>query len=103
LIEYAERISDRMVLTPSDGGLHLLGRLTGQKDDAEIANRALQRGIHVWPLSIHSYRIDQAPALLLGYAGTTERDSRTGIEILDSELGKRRGFNAENGNRHFAG
>lgn len=86
LIEYAERISDRMVLTPSDGGLHLLGRLTGQKDDAEIANRALQRGIHVWPLSIHSYRTDQPPALLLGYAGTKERDSRTGIEILDSEL-----------------
>ncbi|AQA02098.1 transcriptional regulator [Mycobacterium sp. MS1601] len=99
LIEYAERVSDRMVLTPSDGGLHLLGRLPDAQSDTELANYALRQGIHVWPLSIHSYRTDQPPALLLGYAGTTDRDSRAGVEILDKGLGQRRRATAKNGNR----
>lgn len=85
LLHEAER-NGGIALDPSDGGLHLVGRLPDGTDDTAIAERALQQGIHVWPLSIHHYHPGGASALLLGYAGTTKRDMRTGFEVLAKAL-----------------
>lgn len=86
LLQEAERISGLISLEPSDGGLHLVGQLPNDAADTVIAQRALRQGIHVWPLSIHHYRPGGASALLLGYAGTTKRDMRTGFDILAKVL-----------------
>lgn len=86
LIDEAEKIGCGMELKPSDGGLHLVGQLPHNSDDTSIAESALRQGIHVWPLSIHHYHSGGASALLLGYAGTTKRDMRTGFKVLADAL-----------------
>ncbi|MET0456669.1 MAG: PLP-dependent aminotransferase family protein [Mycobacterium sp.] len=86
LIQQAEKFSGGIVLTPSDGGLHLVGQLPKNIDDAAIAKAALQQGIHAWPLSIHHYNSSSSSALLLGYAGTSKRDMRTGFDVLADVL-----------------
>jgi len=86
LIQQAERISDGIAVAPSDGGLHLVGRLPDDSDDTAVAEAALQQGIHVWPLSIHHYHPSRSSALLLGYAGTPKRDMRTGFDVLANVL-----------------
>jgi GntR family transcriptional regulator/MocR family aminotransferase len=83
LIQEAERLSDRLELTPSDGGLHIVGWLANDRDDRTIAKRALRQGVHVWPLSMHYLRPGNRAALLLGYAGTTKEDMRYGVSVLD--------------------
>jgi GntR family transcriptional regulator/MocR family aminotransferase len=89
LIREAERISDMIELTPSEGGLHLVGWLADNRDDRAIAKSALRHGVHVWPLSIHHYGSGSAAALLLGYAGTTKADMRDGVDVLDKVLKRR--------------
>ncbi len=86
LIREAERIVDTIELTPSDGGLHLVGRLADNRDDRAIAKRALRHGVHVWPLSTHYVHPQHGAALLLGYAGTTKDDMRSGVDVLDKVL-----------------
>jgi GntR family transcriptional regulator/MocR family aminotransferase len=86
LIQQAERISDGIAVAPSEGGLHLVGRLPDDSDDTAVAEAALQQGIHVWPLSIHHYHPSRSSALLLGYAGTPKRDMRTGFDVLANVL-----------------
>jgi GntR family transcriptional regulator/MocR family aminotransferase len=86
LIEKAERINDELQLAPSDGGLHLVGWLASNRDDRAIAKIALRQGVHVWPLSPHYIRAESRPALLLGYAGTTEDDMSFGVDVLDKVL-----------------
>ena len=91
LIQEAERISDKIQLTPSDGGLHLVGWLPDRNDDVGnndkvIASAALRQGVHVWPLSTHRLGPGNTAALLLGYAGTTKADMRYGVDVLDNVL-----------------
>jgi len=86
LIREAERLGDRLALTPSDGGLHLVARLTGGSVDTAAAEDALRKGVHVWPLSIHHYGSSHTAGLLLGYAGTTLADMRYGVDVLDNVL-----------------
>ncbi|WP_345424905.1 PLP-dependent aminotransferase family protein [Pseudonocardia xishanensis] len=87
LIRYAERLGDQLRLEPSDGGLHLVGRLPQERDDRAVARAALRQGVHTWPLSIHYLRPENSSsALLLGYAGTTTEDMRHGIATLSTVL-----------------
>ncbi|WP_224401709.1 PLP-dependent aminotransferase family protein [Pseudonocardia sp. ICBG1034] len=76
-------------IAPSEGGLHLVARLTDGRDDGTVARTALRRGVHVWPLSAHYLGDAREQALLLGYAGTTAEDMRTGTEVLADVLGRR--------------
>lgn len=89
LLSEIERISDVLDVAPSDGGLHLVGRLHDDVDDTIVSKDALRQGIHVWPLSIHRYGPGKAAALLLGYAGTTPADIRHGINGLGEVLRRR--------------
>jgi GntR family transcriptional regulator / MocR family aminotransferase len=88
LIREAERLGERLTLTPSDGGLHLVGRLPSGSVDTAAAEDALRQGVHVWPLSIHHYGSSHTAGLLLGYAGTTFADMRCGVDVLDNVLGR---------------
>ncbi|SHL42529.1 GntR family transcriptional regulator / MocR family aminotransferase [Pseudonocardia thermophila] len=87
LLRLAEPLVGALDLAPSNGGLHLIGRLHPSRDDRAIARRAVQDGVHVWPLSTHYLGAEPRPALLLGYAGTTPEDMRAGIRVLERALG----------------
>ncbi|WP_051111456.1 PLP-dependent aminotransferase family protein [Mycobacterium sp. 141] len=89
LIREAEPLSEHLELKPSDGGLHLIGRMHTAATDTTVTNAALQQGVHVWPLSIHHYEPNHTAGLLLGYAGTTRADVREGVRVLDDILKSR--------------
>ena len=83
LVREAHRVlGDRLRLAGSDGGLHLIGWLPDGMADTSVADRAARRNVHVWPLSTHCVETPRAPALLLGYAGTTEREITAGVGVL---------------------
>jgi GntR family transcriptional regulator / MocR family aminotransferase len=86
LLRQTRPLGDELELSPSDGGLHLVGRLAEHRDDRAVAKAALRRGVHVWPLSTHYLGPAHRPALLLGYAGTTAEDMRHGVETLAQVL-----------------
>lgn len=86
LIRLAEPLYDRLSLSASDGGLHLIGWLPRGCDDATVAQQALRQGVDVWPLSMHCHSGVSGPALLLGYAGTTAADMASGVEVLTQVL-----------------
>lgn len=74
---------------PSNGGLHLVGHLPDHLDDRAIAQDALHRhGVHVWPMSTHYVGDATEQALLLGYAGTTPNDMRSGVAALADVIGR---------------
>ncbi|MGD9526737.1 PLP-dependent aminotransferase family protein [Pseudonocardia sp.] len=86
LLRQADRLAGTLDLSPSDGGLHLVGRLAEGRDDRAVAKRALRHGVHVWPLSTHYLGPRQETALLMGYAGTTAEDMRQGFAVLERVL-----------------
>lgn len=86
LLRLAAPLSPVLRLTPSNGGLHLVGMLGAGRDDRAVARRAVREGVHVWPLSTHHLRPDPPSALLMGYAGTTPDDMRFGIDVLHRAL-----------------
>ncbi|HEX6523983.1 MAG TPA: PLP-dependent aminotransferase family protein [Streptosporangiaceae bacterium] len=70
-------------------GLHLLitfPELTGQVDDAELAERVGQAGVLVHPLSLHSCR-PEAPGLVLGYAVHTTRQLSDAVQRIADVVG----------------
>ncbi|MCF7551535.1 PLP-dependent aminotransferase family protein [Pseudonocardia sp. WMMC193] len=86
LLRCMEPLGEQIRLEPSDGGLHLVGRLPHDHDDRAVAQAALRQGVHVWPLSIHYLGPESRSALLLGYAGTTPTDMSRGVEVLAEAL-----------------
>lgn len=86
LLHESRRLTGLLRVDPSAGGLHLVGWLPEGTDDQRIATLAAKHQIHVWPLSLHCIDVQRPPALLLGYAGTRERDVRTGIDVLGTVL-----------------
>ncbi|GAA1860217.1 PLP-dependent aminotransferase family protein [Pseudonocardia ailaonensis] len=91
LVREAERLGDTIEIRPSEGGLHLVGRLPDNSDDVAIAKAAVRKGVHVWPLSTHRLTPGTDSALLLGYAGTTPDDMQFGIDVLAGVLKGRSG------------
>lgn len=73
------------------GGLHLVGWLPNDVDDALVADRAGRAGVHVWPLSLHTVDVDLAPALLLGFAAVSDDDAHRAVQILVRVIEESRG------------
>ena len=87
LVESARRhLAGLLTVTSSDGGMHLVGRLPARIADREVSRAARARGIAVTPLSFFSERRPQENGLLLGYAGLTPAQIRTGTQQLASVL-----------------
>ena len=66
--------------------MHLFVRLPAGSDDREFSRAARARGIAVTPLSFFSERRPQQNGLLLGYAGLTPAQIRTGTQQLAAVL-----------------
>jgi GntR family transcriptional regulator/MocR family aminotransferase len=79
LIHEAQRLKGMLRVQPSDGGLHIVGWLPEHLSDTEVANLGVHHNLHLWPLSLHCIEASLQPAVLLGYAGTKERDIREGF------------------------
>jgi GntR family transcriptional regulator/MocR family aminotransferase len=87
LVESARRhLAGLLTVPSSDGGMHLVGRLPARIADREVSRAARARGIAVTPLSFFSERRPQENGLLLGYAGLTPAQIRTGTQQLASVL-----------------
>ena len=63
-------------------GMHVLLRLPANLDDAAIAARALDRGVHLAPLSQFSPTGKARGGLVLGYGRITERDLDAAVATL---------------------
>jgi GntR family transcriptional regulator/MocR family aminotransferase len=71
---------------PSEGGMHLVGRLPAGVDDREASRAARANGIVVAPLSFFSEGRQHRNALLLGYAGLTAGQIAAGTKRLAATL-----------------
>ena len=69
---------------PAHGGLHVTARLrrAEAEQDVEVARRARDQGVEIFPLSYH-FR-DQPPeaGLLFGYGAITTEDIEEGLDLL---------------------
>ncbi|KZE76154.1 hypothetical protein AV654_24595 [Paenibacillus elgii] len=68
----------------ADSGLHLLLRVRGEKDEAELVRAAAREGVGIYPASAYRLRseADEAPTVLLGFGGLSEADIREGVRLL---------------------
>ena len=75
LLSHANRMMSD-ILDPVDegNGLQTTWRLCKGTDDVEIARAALSEGISVTPLSLHYFKDEPVPGLMIGYASTPERE-----------------------------
>jgi GntR family transcriptional regulator/MocR family aminotransferase len=93
LVRAAQRhLGGLLDIAPSEAGMHLVGWLPKGVDDVEAARRAGAEGVIARPLSVHCLERPTRPGLLLGYAGTPEREIDRGVEQLARALsaGRRR-------------
>jgi len=87
LVEAARReLGGLLDVAPLDGGMHLVGWLAEDADDVRVAERAAERGVHVFPLSRCSVGKSLRPGLLLGYAALTPAQIREGVRKLAAAL-----------------
>jgi GntR family transcriptional regulator / MocR family aminotransferase len=77
-----ERIGDRLGLSPSAAGMHLVGRLAPDVDDRALALAAAAVGIETPALSGYYQGPAAARGLLLGYAGVPEPSVRPAVARL---------------------
>lgn len=81
-------LGDRLRFTAADGGLHLVGWARNAAfDDRAVARRALERGVHVWPLSQHYLGAEVHHGLLLGFAGADQTEMTAALTRLRRALG----------------
>jgi GntR family transcriptional regulator/MocR family aminotransferase len=83
LVRSAEHhLGGLLTVKPSEGGMHLVGRLPAGVDDREATRAARADGIIVAPLSFFSEGRQHRNALLLGYAGLTAAQLTAGTKRL---------------------
>ncbi len=87
LVDNARRhLAGLLTVAPSDGGMHLVGSLRAGISDREVSRAARARGLAVTPLSFFAERRPHPNGLLLGYAGLTSAQIRTGTQQLAATL-----------------
>jgi len=87
LLEAARReLGGRLELAPLHTGMHLVGWLPEGVDDRAAAERAIQAGVMVMPLSAFRVRSTGRGALLLGYAAVREEQLAEGVRRLARAL-----------------
>ncbi|WP_223525031.1 PLP-dependent aminotransferase family protein [Pseudomonas sp. A-B-26] len=87
LIEQLEKqLGNFFKITPVEAGMHLIAWLPTELDDDAIAKALAGHNIHTYALS--DYRITHVlpPALLIGFAGTSENQARERVEALARAL-----------------
>jgi GntR family transcriptional regulator/MocR family aminotransferase len=79
-------LEGRLHLVSAQAGMHLTGFLPPGANDAEVARRALERGVTVLPLSAFYLAHPASHGLVLGYGGADEAAIARGVEVLSSVL-----------------
>ncbi|HEX6684058.1 MAG TPA: PLP-dependent aminotransferase family protein [Candidatus Limnocylindrales bacterium] len=74
-------------VSDAEAGLHLVGWLPDEVDDAWAAARAAQNGVDTQALSAHAMQPYGRNGLLLGYAATPQREIVAGVRRLAAALG----------------
>jgi GntR family transcriptional regulator/MocR family aminotransferase len=70
-------------------GMRTLGCLKTGKSDHLAAQQAQKLGLEVEPLSMFSTKYQEAPALILGFAGCNPAELRRGVAVLATALRSR--------------
>ena len=78
-------------VAPAEAGMHLVAALPAGSDDVDVTARAAVAGVVVRPLSTHYLGRPERSGLLLGYAGTPEREIDRSVEALAAVLRSSRG------------
>ncbi len=78
--------AEQLRIAPHDAGMHLVGLLSDDCDDAALSRRAAALGITAPPLSAYYRASPVRRGLLLGYAGVPEADMRNGAKLLAHAL-----------------
>lgn len=82
----SRHLGGRLGLRPAEAGMHLVGQLPPDADDAAIAQRAGELGVEVTPLSALYQGTPDRRGLLLGYAGLAEIEIESGMKALARAL-----------------
>jgi GntR family transcriptional regulator/MocR family aminotransferase len=77
-----EELGDDLTLTPSQAGMHVVGRLPEGVSDIEVANAAKAHDVQVTSLSKHYVGPDAQYGLVMGFAAVTPEHIRAGIQRL---------------------
>lgn len=81
-----QQIGSFFRITPTDAGMHLIAWLPPELSDTDIARELARHNIHTYALSDYRIRHDLPPALLIGFAGTPEKQARERVEELARAL-----------------
>ncbi len=77
-----EILGDKLRIAPDEAGMHLVGHLPDDADDAELSKRARAAGVVALPLSAFYRETPHQKGLLFGYAGVPAAETRRAIERL---------------------
>ena len=75
-------LGGRLNIEADEAGMHLVGYLPDDTDDAALSKRAAAAGVVAFPLSAFYRETPKRRGLLFGYAGVTEVETRRAIERL---------------------
>lgn len=82
------RLADVLDVYLPEAGMHLVGWLRAGQDDRVIAHRAAEAGLDLSPISRYSLTPLARGGLLFGYASTSEKMIRDGVQRLERVLQK---------------
>ena len=87
LLEALERqLPGRVRAAAVDTGLHVVGWLGGETDDQTIARALAERGVYTYALGDYRVRRQLPPALLIGFAGTSEAHMGAAVSRMAEAL-----------------
>ncbi len=87
--EINKELEPLLKINPSGAGMHLIGWLPKNFDDADISKRAKQNMLYVNPLSYYKIKFSLPPGLILGYTAFDEKTIRNGVQKLAKSLVKK--------------
>jgi GntR family transcriptional regulator/MocR family aminotransferase len=84
----AKRLGDRVQVCGADAGLHVVVRVLDEHapTSREIARRARQAGVGIYPVDAYFERPPRRPAFVVGYGSVKPADIRAGVAKLASVL-----------------
>ncbi len=84
--ELEKELGDVIKVKTSDAGMHLIVWLPEDFNDVEIAKKAKENDLLVYPVSEYVLKFRQKPGLLLGYTAFDKAKLKTGVQKLKKIL-----------------
>ena len=84
LIEATAALAPKLDVRPASSGLHTVGVLPDDADEARIVAAAREKGVIVAPLSRYCATPIGRKGLVLGFGGVTPEEIRRGVDRLRS-------------------